>query len=101
MATCLQFKSSGTDGQGNPVYRYNDFISPLDGCGIANTNEYVVMDGLEYAELSAISNIAELYETYFAFDKDLFVEIHGWLLLTFVVGYGVGKVVNILNISNR
>lgn len=51
--------------------------------------------------LSSTAEMDALLSTYFAFDSELYAQLNGYMLLMFVVGFAVGKVVNILNISNR
>lgn len=96
MASCFTFRRF--NGSGDSVYRPVDL--PVEECVLDATNE-VILSNSEYAELSAIRNTAELFQTYFAFDRELFLEISGWMLLMYVVGFGVGRVVNILDISNK
>ena len=102
MAECRQYLHDFTDGNGQTFHVYYADDHPLENCESV-VNARVILTPSEYATSSSTDETAlvQLFETYFAFDKDLFLELQGYMLLSWVVGFGIGKVIDILNISNK
>ena len=108
MASCLKFEYTTCDttcGDAEPIVYavYSSTGKTLEACGVADLDENVMLTKLEYAETSANSSAAieAVFNEYFGFDAGLFSELLGWMLLIYVIGFGVGRTLSILNLSNR
>lgn len=103
MASCIEYVSQTTRNDGTIRLRFNETAIDIQNCGETNADEFVLLTRSEYTATTTVSTeqLNTMFETYFAFDSELFAMLNGWMLLSFVVAYGVGKVVNVLGISNK
>jgi hypothetical protein len=56
------------------------------------TTGYVAVQAVDYVSLSTLGT---LFQTYFAFDDVLFSEIVGWSLVSFAIGHGLGRMMQV------
>ena len=99
MAECREY--IGLSNNGN-VERFSATPIDLESCGV-ETNDAVFLTPSEYVELvsSSGNDLSSLFETYFAFDTDMFLQLQGWFLVTFVAASAVGYTLKILGLSNN
>jgi len=84
MSICVVVNSDGTLSQGIPSVNCPYVLVTPDEASSYTTGTQVMQQ------------LNQTFEYYFGFDAELFGYMHGWLIASMVVGYGVGKTVSLL-----